>query len=109
MNPVSELGLKAARSSRGFGHPCSQGASAPRGAGARGAPQALGLGAGAVVLCGQEGASCARGAALGARLAPAELLPVKVLLNHYYLSGHKMRNLSGNLEQKQRVSLNGRP
>lgn len=39
----------------------------------------------------------------------AELLPVKVPLNHYYLSGHKMRNLSGNLEQKQCIFLNGRP
>lgn len=37
------------------------------------------------------------------RPAPAELLPVTALLNHYYLSGHKMRNLSGTLEQKQRV------
>lgn len=38
-----------------------------------------------------------------------ELLPLKMSLNHYYLSGHQMGKVFGILEQKLPMSLNKGP
>lgn len=38
-----------------------------------------------------------------------ELLPLKMPLNHYYLSGHQMGKVSGILEQRLPMSLNEGP